>query len=653
MRQASLRTYLLALTACAVIPVLCFAAYVTLALSRTEQGAIERGLVETATALVSAVDRELTSTITTLEVLATSQYLDRPDLEGFWHEIARALESQKRHGWVTVHLAAPDGTPLVNALYAPGSSVPRPHLASVRETVASGKPTMSNLISIPSAPHAYGVQVPVVRAGALRYVLTAELSAYSQREVLLSQSGVRDRIAVLFDRHSTIVFRTVNPDELVGTPVTPRLAREAADRPSGVLDDVNREGTPVRTVFQRSTLSGWTVAVGVPRPVLYAAQRQSLREVFTVGAMILALSTVLALLVARSIRRSVNQLVTDAEGLSGPSDFPRTTRMPITELARLRNALAAAAHVIRERGASLERQLEELRVARHAAEVANRAKDEFLTLVSHELRTPLNAVYGWARMLRSGQLTGETADRALDSIIRNANAQVQLIDDLLDVSRVVAGKVRLDVQEVDLKSVIEHAIESVQPAAEAKRIRLQTVFDLRAGTVLGDPARLQQIVWNLLINAVKFTDGAGPVHVSLQAAGSHVELIVSDTGRGIAPDLLPVIFERFRQADSSSTRPHGGLGLGLALVKYLVELHGGTVAAHSAGEGKGATFTVTLPAATAEISEKPASVANPAPLQALEPVPFGVRLDGLRVVVIDDDRDAVELVGTVLAKMGA
>src|SRR5262245_55065103 len=190
MRQASLRTYLLALTACAVIPVLCFAAYVTLALSRTEQAAVERGLVETATALVSAVDRELTNTITTLEVLATSQYLDRPDLEGFWREIVRALESQKSHGWVTLHLAAPDGTPLVNALHAPGSPLPRPDPASVHEVIASGHPAISNLISIPSARHAYGVQVPVVRGGAIRYVLTAELSASSQSEALLSQSGV-------------------------------------------------------------------------------------------------------------------------------------------------------------------------------------------------------------------------------------------------------------------------------------------------------------------------------------------------------------------------------------------------------------------------------------------------------------------------------
>jgi len=355
---------------------------------------------------------------------------------------------------------------------------------------------------------------------------------------------------------------------------------------------------------------------------------------------------------ARRIRQSVGALVARADTLSGPDDTPMMRELAITDLARLGDALDKAARLIRERGASLERQFGELRVAREAAETGNRAKDDFLAVLSHELRTPLNAVYGWARMLQSGRISGVDTQRALDAIVRNADAQVQLIDDLLDVSRVVAGKIRLDVQSVDLKNVVEGALDAVRPAAEAKRVRLQSVLDPRAGPITGDPARLQQVVWNLLMNAVKFTDKGGRVQVHLLRINSHVEIVVSDTGQGINPEILPLIFDRFRQAESSSSRMHGGLGLGLSLVKHLVELHGGTVVAQSGGEGKGATFIVKLPLAIAEIVEDPVSRMHPtAPV--LESVSDGARLDGLRVLVVDDDQDAVELARTILAAAGA
>ncbi|HMH49536.1 MAG TPA: PAS domain S-box protein [Candidatus Acidoferrum sp.] len=289
--------------------------------------------------------------------------------------------------------------------------------------------------------------------------------------------------------------------------------------------------------------------------------------------------------------------------------------------------------------------------ARSEAEAANRAKDEFLTVLSHELRTPLNAVYGWARMLRAGQLDEAASARALEAIERNANAQVRLIDDLLDVSRVISGKMRLDVQPVDLRAVVEGALDAVRPAAEAKEIRLQNVLDPRAGPITGDPARLQQVVWNLLMNAVKFTPKGGRVQVHLQRVNSHVEIVVSDTGQGIASEILPFVFDRFRQADSSPTRAHTGLGLGLALVKYLVELHGGSVVAQSPGEGRGATFIVKLPLMIAEMVAGPAQRVHPtAPVDA---VPGGVRLDGRRVLLVDDDPDALELASAILTGAGA
>jgi PAS domain S-box-containing protein len=292
---------------------------------------------------------------------------------------------------------------------------------------------------------------------------------------------------------------------------------------------------------------------------------------------------------------------------------------------------------------------------RAEAEEANRTKDEFLATLSHELRTPLTAMLGWTRMLRMDMLDEATAARALDIVERNARVQAQLIEDLLDVSRIITGKLRLDVRPIELLPVIKAAIDSVHPAANAKNIELQTALDPLAGPISGDPNRLQQIIWNLLANAVKFTNRDGQVKISLERAPSHVEIIVSDTGQGITPDFLPYVFDRFRQADGSSTRLHGGLGLGLAIVRHLVELHGGTVRAHSLGEGQGATFNVQLPLAQLRnanfglrIEEEHSS-----DFQSAIRNPQSAILRGLRVLVVDDEEDARYLIKTVLESQGA
>jgi PAS domain S-box-containing protein len=286
--------------------------------------------------------------------------------------------------------------------------------------------------------------------------------------------------------------------------------------------------------------------------------------------------------------------------------------------------------------------------ARMAAEAGNRAKDEFLAILSHELRTPLNAVYGWARMLQTGKLDEETSARALEAIVRNANAQVQLIDDLLDVSRIISGKMRLDVRQTDVREVIEAAVDTVDMAASEQGVRVQRVLDPRGAIVNGDPVRLQQVVWNLVMNAVKFTPAGGKVDVELRRSADQVEVVVRDTGQGIAPHVLPYVFDRFRQWDSSSTRAHSGLGLGLALVKHLTELHHGTVTAESPGEGRGATFTVTLP-----LTLESRLVAGPAPTFTETALAAVARLDGLRVLVVDDDPDALELSTEILGRGGA
>ena len=238
--------------------------------------------------------------------------------------------------------------------------------------------------------------------------------------------------------------------------------------------------------------------------------------------------------------------------------------------------------------------LREQKAAREEAERANRIKDEFLAVLSHELRTPLNPILGWIKLLQTGKLNATQMQKALTTIERNAQLQTQLIDDLLDVSRILRGKLTLNAVPVDLAMVIEAAIDTVRLSAEAKSIQIETALD-RIETVLGDPGRLQQIVWNLLTNAVKFTPDHGQIKIRLTSTGTHAQIQVMDTGRGIAPDFLPQVFERFQQADSSTMRQFGSLGLGLAIARQLVELHGDTIQAESAGEGQGATFTVRLP----------------------------------------------------------
>jgi PAS domain S-box-containing protein len=301
----------------------------------------------------------------------------------------------------------------------------------------------------------------------------------------------------------------------------------------------------------------------------------------------------------------------------------------------------------RERVTLLEREQE----ARAEAEALNRSKDQFLATLSHELRTPLNAIYGWARMLNAGRLDETATRRATEAILRNAAAQVQLIEDLFDVSRVITGNMRLDVRPLNVAAVLDAALDTVRPTAAAKGVHLESIFDPGVGAIMGDPARLQQVAWNLLMNAVKFTPRAGRVDVHLRRAGAHVEIVVSDTGEGIAPEHMPRIFQRFGQVDSSSTRRHAGLGIGLALVRHLVDLHGGTVSVHSAGPGLGATFTVILPVGAAPARPLPAASENARAPGSDQVKPISLR--DLRILVVDDDADGLELAALVLINAGA
>jgi len=290
--------------------------------------------------------------------------------------------------------------------------------------------------------------------------------------------------------------------------------------------------------------------------------------------------------------------------------------------------------------------------ARAEADLANGVKDEFLATLSHELRTPLTSILGWSHLLTGGKLDKQLTARAIETIARNARAQGRLIDELLDISRIMTGKLCLDLRVVKLPPLIQAVVDDVRPAADARSINLEAAFDSNLGPILGDPDRLQQIVWNLLTNAIKFTPRGGDVQVRLERNDSHVLITVNDSGQGIAPEHLPYVFERFRQADSSNTRSNGGLGLGLSIVRQLVELHRGTVTAESSGENAGTTFRVMLPLPSLHEVSNAAEKTDPKnERNSLTTTQHS--LNGLRVLAVDDERDTRELVAALLTTCGA
>jgi signal transduction histidine kinase/CheY-like chemotaxis protein len=351
----------------------------------------------------------------------------------------------------------------------------------------------------------------------------------------------------------------------------------------------------------------------------------------------------------------VHTRVLPAESYGGLVDTDDRLRA----IARLQQKARSLEAEIRERQQVEERLRLALvgeQMARAEAEAANRMKDQFLATVSHELRTPLNAIIGWSHLLRNGSLDKTTSARAVETIDRNAKSQAQLIEDILDVSRMITGKLRLNNEPVDIVSVINASIDSVQLAVDSKDIHLEVTLDPSARHTVGDAGRLQQVVWNLLANAIKFTPPGGRIEVKVERAGRNLRILVSDTGVGISPEFLPFIFERFRQADGTTTRVHGGLGLGLAIVRQLVELHGGTIKAESGGEGLGATFTIQLPLAPTP-KKRTQERTTAADLQindsAIPQVAALPSLFDVKVLLVDDDSDTLQILSVMLAESKA
>jgi signal transduction histidine kinase/ActR/RegA family two-component response regulator len=638
------------LTAAAILPLALLAAVGLYVLSRQQEEQTRRVGIELARSVANAVNTELRGSITILETLATSPTLDHDDLAAFGERAGRIVAVQP--SWAALVLTNAAGVPIWDTRVAAGAPpLPGVDQSSVDEVIRTHQPAVGRLVA-QGDELLFPVRVPVLRGGRLRHVISVLVKPAAIHDVVMRQQVPDDWVISIIDRAGSRVARSRAHAENLGgrlSPTAERLVAAGGDEGSGITTSL--EGDEIYTPYSSVPPFGWRAVLGIPTSTSRAAAWRS-RMVLGGGVVLsIMLGTLGAGWVARGITAPIGQLRAAADAL-GRRQMPA---VPPTSLAEVQavavamtNAAAAIARYEREREALLINE----RKARESAERADRAKDEFLAVLSHELRTPLNAVSGWARLLQHDHLTDPAQiARAKDAIVRNADAQVRLIDDLLDLSRLARGKVHLSLGPVRMADVRQAAVDAIRPSASEKGITIAVADAGDADDIIvGDAARLQQVIWNLLANAVKFTGNGGEIVLTQRSSSDGIEIAVSDTGEGMAPEILPHVFDRFRQGDGSSTRSHRGLGLGLALVRDLVTLHGGTVSAFSQGLGRGSTFTVTLP----RVAETPPTAAPlPSHAAADDGLQTIVRLDGLRIVVVDDDADARTLSDTILRNAGA
>ena len=588
--KATFGSYLVALVMLAVIPLMLIAGVLIWRQTVLQRQAFERSLLQTAQALSLAVDRQIFADAVMLQTLAQSPLLERGELRGFHAVAARVIAE---HGGLFISLFDEKGRQIFNTLRPPGAPLPtpfeypappdpeRPPLgdpSALEEVLRTGKPANSDLVyGLVAGRLIFLVNVPVIRGGRIRYVLNAAFSPDVMTRLLQENRQFAGVPAWIWDRRGFIVGRWQNADAFVGRRVPPQQLEQIKARSSGVAKGESPEGMALYYSYARSPVTGWTASVGAERGELDRAVRAG----WIVGGTLMVGGVLLGLLLALSIAARLRRSIVSLAAAASRNEPPQAVGLRTREIELLEHAVLEAAHA------------REARLRREQAEAESETKDRYIATLSHELRNPLAALGNAVHLL--GMDRREDFAPTLEMMQRQIAQLTRMVNDLLDVSRVTHGKITLRLEPTDLARVVARAIETATPALEAKRLRL--THELAPGPLMvrGDAARLLQVFSNLLDNATKFTPSGGEVGVTLASEDTQALAVVSDNGVGIDAAFLPKMFEAFTQADTSLERATSGLGLGLALARQIVEAHGGSISATSAGRGQGSRLTVRLP----------------------------------------------------------
>ncbi|HET7199145.1 MAG TPA: ATP-binding protein [Burkholderiales bacterium] len=633
-RLVPLRERLLRLAAAAILPVATMSGIALAALWLQQREQAGRLGLEITRALSIAEDAELRRTIAVLEGIAASPSLDRADLRRYHGLTERILDN--RPDWLTITLADPGGRVLLNARVPYGGRLP-PLIEreSFDEVLRAGAPAVGALARGPQGAWAVPVRVPVVRDGTVRYVLTAAVKPDNFLDVLKRQRLPQDWVVSLFDANGRRVARSRQHEEFLGQAPAPslrKLMRAGGTEGTGISYAL--EGERVYTAFSRSPSTGWTVAVGIPSALVEAGAWRSLAAYGGGILLSIALAVLAVLAIARRITGPMAGLSAAAQAL-GRREAVAMPASDVLEIRRVADSLEFAAAERTRSDAERQQLLEREQQARAVAEAANRSKDEFLAMLGHELRNPLGAIANGARLLEAADEA--TRAHARDVIARQVQHLARMTDDLLDAARAMTGKIVLQRQPLELAQAAARAVAALHASGRAGEHRF--VQRLEPAWVDADPTRIEQVLANLLANAVKYTPAGGAITVSVAREGPDAVLCVSDEGIGMPADLVGRVFEPFVQGERSLDRSHGGLGIGLTLVRRLAELHGGSALAESEGAGRGSSFTVRLPAIEAP-AQRPA-----------RPVAGGAARR-LRVLVVEDNADARDTLARLLELEG-
>ena len=636
MRTVPLQQRLFLLAAAAIVPLAAMSGVALLAVARQHQIQIERSALEVTRALATAVDGELRRSIAVLEALAISPSLDSGDLKRFYGATQRVLES--RPTWYTVILVHPSGRQLINARRPFGAELPPlVEKESFERLLETRRPVIGYLAAGPEGVRVVPIRVPVIRNGELRYVLTAAVKPDGVLDVINRQRVPQDWVISVFDGKGMRVARSRAHQQFLGTAAAPSLREQmASGEAEGAGMTRTLEGDAVYSAYSRLADSGWSVAIGIPRSVVNTGVYGAV-AVYAAGLLAsIAIAVIAALFIARGIARPIGELRNAAQAL-GRRESLALPATPIAEIRQVSESLAFAADERARGDAEREQLLVREQDARSAAETASRAKDEFLAMLSHELRNPLGAIANASRLLTHPGADPATAQYAREIIMRQVEHLTRLTDDLLDAGRAIMGKIVLQRASLDLAETVRRTLGTLKASLRTEQHRF--LLALEPAWVDADETRIEQIISNLVINAVKFTPGGGEIRLATRREAGHSVLSVADNGIGLAPELAAHVFELFVQGDRALDRAHGGLGIGLTLVRRLAELHGGSANVYSAGPGQGSEFTVRLPA-----------VASPAARAAHPGV--GAAKAPRHIMIIEDNDDARETLRRLLELAG-